>query len=76
MYARGRGVEKSEIEAASLLSKAAEQGHPGAQYELGMAYIRGRGVQKDEAVGVQWLEKAARQGHPEAKREFEKRRRP
>jgi TPR repeat protein len=76
MYLRGRGVGKSEQEAANWLSKAAEQSHPGAEYEIGMMYIRGRGLPKDEVVGLQWLERAAQHGHEEAKKEFEKRRRP
>jgi TPR repeat protein len=77
MYNRGRGVQKSEDEAANWYSKAAEQQHPGAEYQLGMMYLRGRGgLSKDETVGMQWLERAAEHGHEEAKKEVEKRRRP
>jgi TPR repeat protein len=77
MFMRGRGVDKSEEEAAQWFSKAAQLDHPGAEYQLGMMYIRGRGgIPKDEGVGLQWLEKSAAQGHEDAKKEVAKRRRP
>jgi TPR repeat protein/ankyrin repeat protein len=50
-----------------LLEKAAEQGHAGAQYKIGMIYSRGLGgVTQDTQKGKGLLEKAAEQGHAEA----------
>ena len=43
--------------------KAAEQGHAGAQYALGLAYDRGNlGLTADEGIAVEWYQKAAEQG--------------
>ena len=44
----------------------ADQGHAGAQYNLGLLYANGQGVTKDDAKARQWYEKAAVQGHAEA----------
>ena len=44
----------------------AEQGHAGAQYNVGLLYGNGQGVQKDDAKAWQWYEKAAVQGHADA----------
>jgi hypothetical protein len=48
---------------------AAEQGHPRAQTQLGMAYQKGRGVARDIPESARWMRKAAEQGH--AKAQFE-----
>ena len=42
---------------------AAEQGHAGAQYNLGLRYATGRGVPEDDAEAVRWYRMAAEQGH-------------
>ena len=49
----------TEIE---LLEKAAEQGDPKAQYELGEAYYYGKGVLQSYSKAKYWREKAAFQG--------------
>jgi TPR repeat protein len=49
-------------QAALWLQKAAEQGDPEAQYNLGLAYIKGRGVAADFGVAFSWMVKAAEQG--------------
>ena len=36
------------------MRKAAEQGHPKAQFELGAAYRRGRGVTRDPVEAMKW----------------------
>lgn len=46
--------------------KAADQGHAGAQYHLGMMYRRGQGVRTDPVEAVGWYRKAAEQGHAQA----------
>ena len=40
----------------------AEQGHAGAQYNLGVMYVNGRGVPQDDKEAVNWYRKAAEQG--------------
>ena len=57
-------------------TRAAEAGHPGAQFKLGDCYLKGLGVPTvtsadnrayvDRSVGVGWVERAAAQRHPEA----------
>ena len=49
-------------EALESYRKAAEQGHPGAQFLLGGMYFYGLGVAKDDAEAVKWYRKAAEQG--------------
>ena len=53
-------------EAAQCLRKAAEQGHAGAQMNLGVLYERGKGVRQDFAEAMHWYRKAAEQREPHA----------
>ncbi len=48
--------------AVGYFRKAAEQGHAGAQYNLGVCYKSGRGVTQDYNEAVRWYRKAAEQG--------------
>ncbi len=41
----------------------AQQGHAGAQFNLGVAYSKGQGVPQDDAEAVRWYRLAAEQGH-------------
>lgn len=41
----------------------AQQGHPVAQFNLGVKYDFGQGVEKDPAHAVRWYRLAAAQGH-------------
>ena len=41
----------------------AEQGHAGAQNNLGWMYNNGQGVSQDYKLAVQWYRKAAERGH-------------
>ena len=50
-------------EAFEWYRRAAEQGHPEAQYELARCYDFGSGVEEDEAETFNWYRKAAEQGH-------------
>src|SRR5260221_13030894 len=50
------GNSKSAIK---LLKPLAEQGNPGAQYYLGLAYEKGFGVTQDHALAMTWIEKSA-----------------
>jgi len=53
-------------QAASLLYKAAEQGHMNAQSLLGSMYLIGKGIPKDARLAIYWLKTAATQGQAEA----------
>ena len=68
-YDRGDGVPIDYKEAAKWYRKAAEQGHPEAQYNLGVMLGTsglGRGIEKNEKEAAKWYRKAADQGVPDA----------
>ncbi|MFQ6016742.1 MAG: tetratricopeptide repeat protein [Kiloniellaceae bacterium] len=44
----------------------AEQGHVGAQYNIGVLYDRGLGVPQDFAEAIEWYRRAAERGHLDA----------
>lgn len=48
-------------EAAKWCRRAAEQGLPQSQYNLGVLYMNGQGVAKDEAQAFQWFKLATDQ---------------
>lgn len=59
IYASGdASVPKDLVAAEKWYLKAAELGHPGAEFALGMIYDY-----KDEVEAVKWLRKSAEQGH-------------
>ena len=53
-------------EAMKWWRKAAEQGDPDAQYNLGLMYDNGNGVQRNYAEALRWLRMAAKQGFADA----------
>jgi Ankyrin repeats (3 copies)/Sel1 repeat/Ankyrin repeat len=55
-----------KAEAAKLFQRAADRGHSGAQYYLGMIYEKGAGVTKDVAAALNWYRQAATNGYVEA----------
>ena len=55
-----------KAEAAKLFRRAADRGHSGAQYYLGMIYEKGAGVTKDVATALNWYRQAATNGYVEA----------
>ncbi|KAF9923785.1 hypothetical protein FBU30_006173 [Linnemannia zychae] len=57
------GVEKDYNRAKDWYLKAAEQGHAGAQYNIGNLYENGHGVQQDYSLAMTWYKKAAEQGY-------------
>jgi localization factor PodJL len=65
-YSEGRGVEKDDAKALSLVTKAAQQGLVMAQYRLGAMYERGIGVGKDLMQAKGWYERAAKGGNRKA----------
>ena len=48
------------------LTKKAEQGQAGAQFELGGMYFNGDGVPQNISIAINWFRKAAKQGHVSA----------
>ena len=58
--------EKDFEEALPLLQRAAEFGHPDAQYRLGTCYDYGYGTEVDAEKASYWYLKAAEQGHADA----------
>ena len=61
-----QGLSPDQPQAAKLFAQAAAQGHPGAQYYLGMIYERGVGVPKDLATALNWYRQSATNGYAEA----------
>ena len=62
-YANGDGVEKDSKKAAYWYTKAAEQGDPVAQNNLGVLYEHGEGVTQNKEKAVYWYVKSAKQGY-------------
>lgn len=56
------GVDKDEKEALKWITKAADQGDPFGQFNLGWHYATGTGVVKDEKQAVLLFSKAAEHG--------------
>jgi uncharacterized protein len=50
------------VRAVEWYRRAAERGHPDAQYNLGFMYLLGDGVQADPEEGLKWLRRSADQG--------------
>ena len=63
MYNNGSGVPRDYAEAARWYRRAAEQGHPSAQFKLGVMYHKGEGVPQDYAEAVRWYRRATEQGY-------------
>ena len=61
-YAQGRGVERSPVQAAAWLRRAAEQGSPEGQSIFGFCCLEGFGVKKDAGQAAAWFRKSAEQG--------------
>jgi TPR repeat protein len=69
MYNLGRAQARTgsgEAEAAALFRKAADAGHAGAMFSLGLVYARGAGVSRDPAEALRWYRKAADAGNSAA----------
>lgn len=59
-------VAKEAMKAISYYQRAANAGHAGAQYNLGLMYLKGEGVPRDALNGLGWLAKAADSGDEKA----------
>jgi TPR repeat protein len=67
-YQAGLAQQNAGDDRAAVASfrSAAEQGHAGAAYALGLAYSSGRGVEKDLQIAANWLNTAADRGDARA----------
>ena len=65
-YNGTNGKQKDYSEAVKWYRKAAEQGHAGAQNNLGLCYKNGQGVPQDYSEAVKWYRRATEQGHARA----------
>jgi len=63
LAARGEG---HEAEAFRHFLTAAERGHAGAAYEVGLAYTNGLGTEQNNDAAAEWFNKAAAGGEPRA----------
>jgi TPR repeat protein len=61
MYSIGRGLPQNYHQAAKWYRRAAQQGHGGAQFALGLLYNKGQGVPKDLVLAHMWLNLSATQ---------------
>ena len=68
MYGKGLGVKRDDVKSFKWYKKSAEQGHPNAQFNLGVIYAKGRGTDKDEKLSREWYKKSAEQGNENAER--------
>jgi DNA polymerase III epsilon subunit len=60
------GVRDDHVLVEPLLRKAAELGHPEAQFCLGALHASGVFVDYDDLEALRWYNRSADQGHPEA----------
>jgi uncharacterized protein len=59
LYNKGKGESQNYAEAIKWYGLAADQGHPGAQLNLGVMHKKGQGVPQDYAEAVKWYRLAA-----------------
>jgi TPR repeat protein len=62
----GFGVDRDLNAAARWFYKAANQGDPTAQHELGLLYLDGTGVPHDDREAFKWFQRAAVENYPPA----------
>jgi len=67
LYEDGKqGVHRNFPKAAKWYRRAAKQGYPQAQYNLGLLYEEGKGMTKNYHKATQWYKRAAEKGLSEA----------
>ncbi len=66
LFYKGIGVPKDFKKAAQWFRRAANKGHPGAQYNLGIMSYLGQGTEQDYATAAKWFERAGQQDHAAA----------
>ena len=61
-FRTGEGAPRDLNLAHHWYALAADRGHPGGQYNLGLMYELGLGVARDDAEAIAWYRRAAEQG--------------
>jgi TPR repeat protein len=59
-------IANDAMKAISWYQLAANAGHAGARYNLGLMYLKGEGVPRDALNGLGWIAKAADSGDKKA----------
>ena len=59
-------LKKEYAKAFPLFKQAAEEGHAGAQHQLGKLYMEGNGVKRSPQEAIKWYRKAAEAGDKDA----------
>ncbi len=68
MYRDGKGTPRDAARAEEWFTRAAQQGHVGAQLSLGKLYCWGdKGVPEDRARGMKFIIESAESGHVQAR---------
>lgn len=65
-WLQASGDKESYVKAVSYFKKAAEKGHPQAQFLLASAYDHGLGVSENKAMALKWYRKACQSGYEDA----------
>ncbi len=65
-FSRHNICQGENLDHGRTSGKAEEQGHPNAQFNLGVIYAKGRGISKDIEEAKKWYKKAADQGDDKA----------
>ena len=60
------GVKKNSRQALKLFRKAASQGHPAAQYEVGRFFLKGLVIRRNNKEGRRWVQTSAMKRHAPA----------
>ncbi|MBQ4411314.1 MAG: sel1 repeat family protein [Candidatus Methanomethylophilus sp.] len=66
MHYTGKGTPKDSAKAAHWYSKAAENGHPDAMYNLGLLLMEGDGIGQDYKQAMELFGRAAELGVEDA----------
>ncbi|KAF9139894.1 hypothetical protein BG015_001873 [Linnemannia schmuckeri] len=66
MYKQGLVVKRNYEKALKWCTKAANNGHSGAQYNIGLLYEHGDGCVQSNFTAFQWFLKSAQQEYPAA----------
>jgi TPR repeat protein len=68
MYDQGDGVPLDRIRAVWYLTRAANGGNRGAEYEIGVYWEEGEVLPLDQKKAMEWYMKSAQQGFPQGER--------
>ncbi|GEM_PF-4414404 len=61
-------IQRGDSQAITWWKRAAEQDHPAALYNLGVAHWRGEAAKQDRVMAIEYLRLSAQQGHQGAQR--------